>query len=319
MSYRCPTYRQEVYGDPTDPITDSGGPEDYDVLFSRTPILDSRGLLAGGFSGDEAENGATCSATLPRAEGSTSPYVSGGRIFWQAQRDCIGCVDQRPETSPVRSFVVRPARVRVRLRVPRLFAGYLSVFTLESKAKLGGSQVALQRRAGTRWRTVVQEGFSEKTKLIAKLPAGRQTIRFLAKTTFATRPLATRVVTVRRGGRRVTSARDDGRYALPAKARKGLLGFRVTNGGRTVRGFRSSVTTFCITGSIETSYFETHFAVLYPVPIAPDGSVVGRLKTKRGSEETLIGRLRGGRFTGEVSVYFKPCVGTRKLDLRRGR
>lgn len=240
-------------------------------------------------------------------------------MFWQAHRDCLGCPGNRPETSPVRSFVIKPAPVAATLRPPRrLYAGYLNVFTVKTKADLGGASIALQRRAGKRWRTIAADGFSAQTDLIAKLPRGRSRIRAVAITAFATVPLATRTVTARAGGRSVTSARDDGRYAIAGEGPKSLLRLEVANGGRSLQRFRASLTTACLEGTAKAFVFRTKFAALNGVRIAPDGSAVGLVKGQ-GSEQRLIGRLRGRRFTGTIFLSVGRCFGTRKIGLVRKR
>ncbi len=48
--------------------------------------------------------------------------------------------------------------------------------------------------------------------------------------------------------------------------------------------------------------------------IAPDGSVTGLSSARSGARVLQTGRLRAGRFKGEVSMAFSTCDGTRKLD-----
>lgn len=321
VSFRCPAYRQEVYGDPADPIISGGDAEDYRVSFSDRPGVGADGLLATTrYGSDNARpaGGDTCTSTFDTYDSPSSPEIVGGRVYWQASRPCIGCPGQRPEAAPVRSFVVRAPTVRGTLRVPRLYAGYLGVFTVETRSKYG-RQVRLQRRVGRGWRTVVTRPFSERTELIASLPAGRQTIRAVVLVGPSRVTVAARTVTVRRGGRRVTSGRDDGRYAARRAPRSSTLGFTVTGGGRTLRSFRASLAAFCFGPSLEDNRLVVAFAALGAVPVAPDGSVVGLLETKSGARETLVGRLRGRRFRGEVSMSFSTCSGSRTLDAVRRR
>lgn len=319
VTYRCPAYTQEIYGDTSDPIISRGSSDDYRVGFSDRPALGADGLLATTpYGSDNARSlgGGTCATTFDTYDSSSSPEIVSGRVYWQARRSCIGCLGQRAETGPVRSFVVRPPAVRGTLRVPRLYAGYLAVFTVQSRTKYG-RRVLLQRRVGGKWRTFDSRPFNTRTELIASLPAGRQRIRAVVLIGPSRVTVATRTVSVRRGGRRVTSGRDDGRYAARKAPRSSTLGFTVTGGGRTLRTFRSSVTAFCFGPTLGDNRLITAFAVLRPVPIAPDGSVVGLLETKKGSRETLVGHLRGRRFRGEVSVSLSTCNGSRKLDAVR--
>ena len=77
------------------------------------------------------------------------------------------------------------------------------------------------------------------------------------------------------------------------------------------------MTAFCFGPTFNDNRLVLAFAVLDKVRVAPDGSVVGLLKTRKGAREVLRGRLRNGRFVGEVSVSFSTCNGTRKLDAVR--
>lgn len=321
VSYSCPGYRKQVFGDPPDQTTEFGDAEDYDVRFSDSPSLGADGLLAAKPYGSDASarpasDGAACTSVLNTSDNSSSPEIVGGRVFWQAHRSCIGCEGQRPETAPVRSFVVQ-RKIAARLAVPRrAYAGYLSVFALTSKAKLSGAKVALQRRARGKWKTVESAPFRlDRTELVASLPAGRQRLRALVITDTSKFAVAKKTLSVRSGGRRSTSTRDDGRYAARKAPPNSTLSFRVTGGGRTLRNFKASVTTFCF--GLTENNISLNFAVLGPVRVAPDGGVVGLLKTKKGARELLTGRLRNGRFTGEVSVAFSTCSGTRKLNAAR--
>lgn len=218
-----------------------------------------------------------------------------------------GAAAQTPTASP-------------RLKVPeRLYAGYLGVFTLEDKAMIDDAEVALQRRAGSGWTTLVrQRRGSDETELFARLPGGRQTVR--AVVTFGGRsfPVATKTLTVRRDAGRTTS-RDDGRYRDPKPSGSSTLQFSVAGDGRTLRGFRASVTTFCFGPTIASNRIFVAFAGFDPIRIAPDGSVVGLLETKSGARQTLIGRLRRGRFTGDISVSLSTCSGSRELVAVRRR
>lgn len=321
VSYTCSSYRTEVYGKPDDPIVSRGDSDDYDVRFSASPALGPDGRLAdselGGTSTRLQPDGTTCITELVGAGGSSDPTLVGGRIYWQAFRRCVGC-DPQYETGPVRSLVAK-AQVQGTLRLPkRLYAGYLGVFSVESGAKLGDARVTLQRRVGSAWKAVTSEAFaSDATTLVAKLPEGRQTLRAVIVAGTTTFPLASKTITVRREGRRSTSTRDDGRYAARPAPKNSTLSFTVERGGRTLRGFKASVTTFCFGATLADNRLSIVFAVLGPVRVAPNGAVVGLLETGK-ARELLTGRLLHGRFTGAIDVGLSTCNGVRKLTAVRG-
>ena len=211
-----------------------------------------------------------------------------------------------------------PPDVDASLRTPaRLYAGYPSVFTLESKASLPGAQVLLQRRAGSRWKTVVKAAYKrDGTELVAALPAGRRRVRARVEAGADSFEVE-RTLTVRRGGRRATSARDDGRYAARKPPPNSTLKFSVTGGGRKLRGFKASLTAFCVGPTPPDNRVVVAVARLRSVRIAPDGSLTGLLKLKSGARILLTGRLRHRRLRGEVSMSFSTCAGSRDLDATR--
>jgi hypothetical protein len=310
VGFQCPDYRIAVFG----PVTQYGDYHDYGVRFSDRPDLGTDGRLANNPYGNDA--GASlapdrsCAAKLDTFDTASSPEIAGGRVYWQAYRPCTGCTPQY-ETGGVRSFVVRPS-VRGTLRAPkRVYSSYPALFTVASTAKLSGADVVLQRRAGSRWRTVKRRPFQlDRTELVAALPAGRQKLRALAITGATRFQLAARTVVVRRPGRRSTTARDDGRYGG-----SGTLAFKVSGGGTLLRSFNASVTVFCVGPTPPDNRTEIAFARLRSARIAPDGSVTGYLQTKGAdpASVTLTGRLHGRRFKGKVSIAFSTCAGSRKL------
>lgn len=317
VSYQCPAYTSEVYGDPADPIISRGGPGDYSVTFSSSPAIGANGVIAATFGSDSPSvgpDGATCTSELDTYDSTTSPEIVGGRVYWQASRPCSGCTGQRPETGPVRSFVVRPAPVEGTLRSqPRLYAGYLSVFTVTPGTAFA-RETLLQRRVGKTWRTFAQGGSSEPTELIGKLPAGRHEIRAVLMIGDQAVQAATRKVNVRRGGRRVTSARDNGRYAARNGPNNDALTFKVGRGGTVLKSFKATVAAYCIGATLSDNHIQISFAALRSARIAPDGTVVGLLKLKSGARTVLTGRLRNRRFKGKVSLSFSTCGGSRRLD-----
>ena len=321
VSFACPTYRQDSYGDPNDPITSRGDASDYDVRFATTPTLDETGRLRDGEvgSGRVADNGdGTCAGTLDPNGAPKDPTRVGGRIYWQASRSCVGCTPQA-EGGPVRSFTAI-AKITGSLVLPRrLYAGYLGVFTLKSRAELNGADVELQRRVGSRWRTLDSQSFrTDDTELVVKLPAGSQKLRAVVRTEVGSTTVATRSLRVRRAGRRGTSRRDDGRYAVRKAPKSSTLAFTVDRKGARLRGFKASVTTFCIGPTSADNRIAISFARLGSVKVAPDGSVVALLRTKgKRSRELLTGRLRRGRFVGRIDVQLSVCSGARSFTAVR--
>jgi len=218
----------------------------------------------------------------------------------------------------VPSFDAASSPVQGTLKVPeRVYAGYLAIFEFESQSSLSGAQVLLQRRGKTSWLTVVKARFRQRTELIAKLPAGRQRLRVRIETAAGTVDLPEQTLTVRRGGRRATSGRDDGSYAARTPPPNSTLRFKVANDGTTLRDFKASLTAFCVGPTLSQNRFVEAFAVLGSARIAPDGAVTGLLETSSGARVLLTGRLRNRRFQGEVNMQFSTCSGSRKLDAVR--
>lgn len=313
VSFRCPPYTVAFYGD----TPDRGDASDYQVRFSSGAATGADGRLAAQPFGSDpsatpSADGQTCTAELDTYDTASSPEIVGGRVFWQAYRYCNGCT-LGWETGPVRSFVVRPS-VKARFRAPaRLYAGYLNVFRLESEAALSGADVLLQRRAGKRWKTVVKAGFRSETELVAALPAGRQRVRVRIAAGGASFDVVKRTLMVRRDGRRVTTARDDGRY-VSRKPANPTVRFNISGSGRTLRRFKASLSAFCVGPTLDDNRIVVAVAQLPSARIAPDGSVTGQLQLKSGARVLLTGRLRGGRFRGEVSMSFSTCSGNREID-----
>lgn len=324
VTYDCPTYRAAVYSSGNTAYPDYRDHEAYEVQFSNSPVLGGDGRLASQPYGSNAgarlnPDGTTCTSALDTYDTASSPEIAGGRVYWQASRYCNGCGASQREFAPVQSFVVRPASVKASLKAPaHPYAGYLNVFTLKTKAPLSGAKVALQRRSGKRWKTIDRVSFRlGATELVAKLPAGRQLVRARVETAARSFTAAHRTVKVRRSGRRTTSRRDDGSYAARKAAKNATLRFQVGSGGTQLRRFKASVTTFCIGPSLADNRIYVGFALLNTVRVAPDGAVTGLLRTKKGGQVLLTGRLHKRRFKGSVSQSFSTCNGTRKLDATR--
>lgn len=321
VAYTCPAYTSDVYGDPANPTVDRRDASDYQVTFSDRSDPSADGLLAGhGFPsatfGAQPEGDGTCTSTLP------DDYVplatKYGRVYWQASRSCLACMPQH-ETGPVRSFVVRLS-VSATLTVPkRLYAGYLGAFSLRSTASLADARVVLERRSGGHWSKVTDEPYhSDATKLFGKLPAGRHTVRAVIRTGSSSFTVATKTLTVRREARRSTSRGDDGTYRAAKPAKNSTLRFTVAGGGRLLKGFKASVTTFCVGPTPSDNRLYVVFALLNTVRIAPDGTVVGVLRSSRGGREILTGRLSHGHLTGaSIDVSLSTCNGERKFTAVR--
>ena len=321
VSFGCPEYRKDVYGEAENPIIDRGNFEDYDVTFSPSPSLDPRGVLAGAYPSASPilrADGSNCTTTLDTEDSATSPEAVGGRVYWQVRRSCVGCGGSQIEAGPVRSFVVKAAPIASRVTTPsRVYAGYLTRVELLSTAKVGGATAMLQRRVGKKWQTIATEKFFDSATFFVKLPGGSQQLRGVIATAGGSSPGKPRTVVVRPDRGRTTSARDDGRYE---QVDGGKVSFTVGGGGRTLRNFSASVSALCFGATVEENHFMILFAGIDTASIAPDGSVTGRLETKSGETEAeLSGRLRGGRFVGEASISIEPsrCSGTRKLEARR--
>ena len=318
VTFACPAYIREIYGE----TRDHGSFEDYDVRFSDAPALGPDGLLAAHPFGSDAgarlspTDAAACTATLDTYNTASSPEIVGGRVFWQAYRRCAGCPGGY-ETAPVRSFTIRPD-VRGTLKLPAgVYAGYLGVYRFDSPALLSGAQALLQRRGRTSWLTVAKERFSQKTDFVAKLPAGRQRLRVRIEAPGGAFDLAERTLTVRRGGRRTTSVRDDGSYGARKPPSNSTLRFKVSRDGTIMRDFRASVAAFCVGPTLAQNRVIVAFAALRSARIAPDGSVTGLLETSSGARVLLTGRLRNRSFKGRVVTQFSTCTGSRDLDAVR--
>jgi hypothetical protein len=318
VSFGCPAYIREIYGE----TRDQGSYEDYDVRFSNAPALGPDGRLAAQPFGSDAgarlspADAAACTATLDTYDTASSPEIVGGRVFWQAYRRCAGCPGGY-ETGPVRSFVIRPD-VQGTLKLPAaVYAGYLAVYRFESPARLSGARALLQRRGRTSWLTVLEKPFSQTTEFVAKLPAGRQRLRVRIETPSGAFDLPERTLTVRRGGRRVTSGRDDGSYGARKPPSNSTLRFKVSKDGTTLRDFKASLAAFCVGPTLAQNRLVVAFAALRSARIAPDGSVTGLLETSSGARVLLTGRLRNRSFKGRVVTQFSTCTGSRDLDAVR--
>lgn len=212
-------------------------------------------------------------------------------------------------TRPI--FTVRPAPVAGAIAIcGRAYAGFPFLGTVTTGATLSGGTVTLERRAGSRWRTLDTASFdTDGTQLFATLPAGRHEVRARVGALVVAR----RVVPVLRPGRRGTSARDDGAYGPASSAPAAALRMRVAGGGTRLTGFRASVALLCPSGRVGEDRFVVRFATLGSARIDPGGRVAARVTTAGGTRVRLTGRLAARRFTGSVTMVLGTCSGTRAV------
>ena len=313
VAFGCPAYYE--FPEPGRPP--NGNYENYRVRFSAAPALGPDGRLAAKLTEDA---GATpvepartsCTAQLDTYDDATSPEIVGGRVYWQAYRECRACPGFF-ESGPVLSFTVRPA-IGSRLTVPRrVYAGYPAAFTVTPSGAPQDADSLLQRRIRGSWRTIAR-GDRRRDDLVATLPAGRQRVRGVVQLGDRTFAGAPRTVRVRRGGARATGRADDGRYASTDPDDQ--IRFRVTGGGRLVRGFRARLVVFCVGATIPDNRAQIAFAGFERARIAPDGRFIGVLQVENARTE-VHGRIRDGRFTGDVDTAFSTCSGDKSYKARR--
>jgi hypothetical protein len=111
--------------------------------------------------------------------------------------------------------------------------------------------------------------------------------------------------------RRRTSGRDDGRYTGDD------VRLTVARGGTRLQGIHASLNVFCVGPTVPDNRTEVAIAEFGTTRIAPDGAVTGYLQTSADASIMPTGRVRGGRFSGEVAMTFFTCSGTRTLSARR--
>lgn len=318
ITFRCPTYRQDVYGSSEDPITDFGTSDDYEVNYSPVRDVDSTGVLGSEYYSvaSTTVSGDICTTALDTQDSGTSPDAVGGPVFWQVTRPCVGCMPNQREIGPVRSFTVRGPKIASKVKVrKRVYAGYLTEISVTTKAEVGGGRVQLQRKVGKRWRTIGKGDAGEQVDFYEKLPRGKHRLRGVITTLGGSSKGKVRTVVARPDRNRSTSGADDGKYTAKGGAR-----LTVKQGGRFVTGFQTPVTALCFGASVEDNRFMVLFAGIDKARIAPDGSVFGRLQTKtKGAESIIRGRVTNGRFKGEgfISISASRCSGTREVDLKR--
>jgi hypothetical protein len=245
------------------------------------------------------------------------PAIFLGSVTWQVFRSCPGC-EKRWEVGPTRSIFLLPNVEDVRFSIPKtIYAGYLSRFGFSTSSDLRGAEVALQWFGRGGWTDLerVAPIPATETVFFAKLPAGRRLLRIEVAGPFWPQGLPFERVTVLKPGHdRATGADDDGEY----RAARGRLPveFEVGGRGRRLSGFEASLPYSCEGAPPQPHVFVS--ARLEAVRVAPDGSVVGRVRSSEGpTVATLEGRLSHGRFAGRVTIAFRGCIGGRAFVAHR--
>jgi len=233
------------------------------------------------------------------------------------------------EGGPVWSFHTEPKVEGPRLETQRLIsAGYLTPINFTSETELKGGTIELQRFAKGAWKPLSQQTATELgATFFVKLPAGRQALRAVAKSSTVSLPFKPRKVTVHKLGKhRLTSAEEDGRYkqkrgkkSKEAKEEtpKLPLSFAVVDGGTRVVHLRATVEGSCAptTRNGEEVPLKIKTA-LRSARIAPDGTVIADRRTKgqEPQQVTFVGQLLDGSLIGTVSTSFGNCIGSRKFE-----
>jgi len=308
----CPLYTK-IPG-----LPDSGGPSDYTVAFSRSPALGTDGRLRD--DGIVSLNEAAESNTVPAGQcvsalaagGGQRPQETPGTYYWQISRLCLACRGDY-ESGPVRRLVVR-SNASVRLRSPRVaYAGYALILPVRALTAPDGSRVRIQRKAGSRWRTVASGTvFSERAELTARFNRGRVRLRALVQvgSDRVASPGRTLKVRSARGWR--TGRADDGRYRGKLSTR-----FTASGDGRRIKGFSTNVPTLC--PSFPPGTFTTLIgtAAMRTMQVAPDGSFVGVATPSAKTSIRIRGRLRNRRVSGRAELSVGTCTGSIKFSARR--
>ena len=321
VTYDCPDYRQVDLGDG---FAFFGQWSDYGVRLATGPELGADGRLRQDqvVAADTGHQPNTlpdeqCAGELAtgRADG---PENTPGTYYWQASRLCGGCAGGY-EVSEVRRLAIRAdAALSVR-SAGAAFAGYPVAVPLRLAGVPDGASVTLQRRAGSRWTALgTGRASNERGEVIATLPAGVQSLR--ASVRLGTQTVTSPVRTLRvrpAAAPRVTTGRDDGAWTGASPS----VRFRVTGGGRTITGFRASVTMVCpqvgLPGGQGQVTTRAGFAVVSRARIAPDGRFIAAA-TSRGSAVLARGKVRGGRLAGGVAALsVGTCTGSGSFTARR--
>ena len=211
----------------------------------------------------------------------------------------------------MRSLLLALTFATLDLDVPqRAYAGYPVLVPIQAAGVPNGTTAAVERRDGTAWRQVTTVRVSrERGEAVLQLPRGAHALRVsVAGETSPERTL--RVLAARDWS---TSRRDDGAYA----GRRPNVELGVRRGGREIRGFRATVSTFCVGPTIADNRVFIGTAPLRRARIAPDGGFYAREESGDDTTVEVRGRLRGGRVTGTVKLTFATCSGSTEFSARR--
>ena len=313
VSFSCPQYRQTDFGGA--PFDVYGFSDDYQAYMATSPDTGADGRLrqenvVASTTGPQFEE-QTCDVRLGTGPGSARPrpQETPGTYYWQAARPC-SC-DGGWEAGPVRRFVLRGA-VKLSLKPqPRAYVGYPFFVPIAVDGAPDGTSLLLQRRRGSRWRTVARtSSVLGAARPLVRLVRGRQRLRVRASLGSDTFTSRVRRVTVRRAARWSTSRRDDGAYRDRVRP---SLRLRVERGGRRVRGFAVDVPTTCGTSASPNVATVT----VGPMRIAPDGRFVTRRRTRSTAVE-VAGRVGSRRISGgEARIVAGGCAGSVRFSARR--
>lgn len=325
VSFTCPEFRTSAL-DPESP--NFGDSDDYFVDFASSPELGNNGRLRDDRLVDLGTSEPTnvgppgrCVSAMKKDSalvGGVGPEETPGTYFWQVYRLCGGC-ETGSETGPVRSFKLR-GDIKLALKVQsRAFTGYPVVGALRLAGLPDDAPVAVQRRVGKVWRTVLRTTASDGSgEAILVLPRGRQRLRVQAQVGNQRATSPVRVVRVERARGWKTSRADDGAYRGRGEGRG--VRFRIAGRGRRLRAFSATVATFCPGPTVEQNRFLVGVAPLPRARIAPDGRFLAVARPGRDTFVRIRGRLRRGRVTGgRVELDIGTCSGSAKFSARRRR
>jgi hypothetical protein len=314
VTYTCPVYR---IADPGFPLF--GGPKDYGVTLSTSPVLGADGRLADGVrvtgSADPAVGTDGCSALL--GAGGAPPRIqeTPGTYYWQVHRICTECPGEY-EAGPVRTLTLR-SPVKPSLRASgRAYAGHPFFVALTLTGAPDGTSVVVERRAGSGWkRAGSATALRGKAEAVVTLARGDPQLRAVATIGSQRVEGAATRVTVRHAARWQTGARDDGAYRGRIRSRSVRLA--VARHGRQVRSFRAFVPMLC--PGVAPGQFTTQIgtATISRARIAPDGSFVAASTPRSGTTIRVRGRLKRGKVSGRVELSVGSCVGNSAYSAAR--
>jgi hypothetical protein len=313
-----------------------GGPEEYGVHFSVSPVVNSRGQIGTGGFGESGEGEAeaikpaktSCVSELELPAEPIPATLYEGKIYWQAYRESEAAPDGI-EVGPVRSFTVHPNVEEPELIFrEQVFAGYLTKVLFSYEAELPGAIAQLQEWTGGTWKSIAEapgNKAGENSFFIKPAKAGLHRYRPLVVVpgrpglALEEETKAVRKVTKQR----VTSGNDDGAYiaANAKEAEESPIDFTVGGNGTILRNLTAEAETTC---KGPTKAQDVHIEVgarIAGAKIAPDGTVFG-VTTTKGPEPwtvTLTGSIFHGRFQGELSTSHGNCTGYRVIDAVRNK